>query len=271
MEAAPLSLARRIVVATLALQPLVFLYAIGTSIGFATFFSFPAPEKEVPALVIIVGCLLLVYPALRGRRWALIASVVIHGLMFAAFSPEFIKAFGRPAVDLRSWVIIMTMITIAATGVIYGVLATRQASGAREPVGFRSPGGGLTGQGAVATNIMVAYVAMVMLATASAAEPPASAAPTTPADETVTVAMKDGRFSPELITVAAGKHTALKLVNQDGMVHSIEVKELGIKAAVGPGKTQVVMVSPKSAGTFAVTCPEPGHTEMGMVAKIEAK
>ena len=72
-------------------------------------------------------------------------------------------------------------------------------------------------------------------------------------------------FSPERIEVRVGERIRLNVVSSDS-THGFQVKALGLNATIpAGGKTVTLELTPKEAGTFAITCSEycgRGHRSM---------
>ncbi len=81
--------------------------------------------------------------------------------------------------------------------------------------------------------------------------------------------MSDFAFSPASISIPTGGAT-LKLVNDGAAPHNLQVPDLGITSPdVLAGETYVLEVGAQSAGSYKVTCPQPGHEGAGMVGTLE--
>lgn len=82
------------------------------------------------------------------------------------------------------------------------------------------------------------------------------------ADSAIDIKAANWKFTPDTITVAAGKPVTLRLTSEGG-VHGLQSDELGIpKTAIYPGKFVEVTFTPKKAGTYQVHCAipcGPGH------------
>ena len=91
----------------------------------------------------------------------------------------------------------------------------------------------------------------------------------------------DFRFRPSTITIAVGDSAELILSNRDSFTpHSfvIVAPEAGmaVKADVGGGKSETVVLRPTKPGTYTFYCDQkllffPSHREKGMEGKIEVK
>src|SRR5262245_33937607 len=81
----------------------------------------------------------------------------------------------------------------------------------------------------------------------------APAAADTP--RTIDVTVSRFQFSPDVIALKQGERVRLNVVSADG-AHGFEVKELGLNARVGSGKTVTLDVTPDRAGSFEIKCSE---------------
>lgn len=71
-------------------------------------------------------------------------------------------------------------------------------------------------------------------------------------------------FSPERIEVRVGERVMLNLLSVDA-VHGFQVKELGLNARTPARGRTAIELTPKTAGTFRITCSEycgSGHSRM---------
>jgi cytochrome c oxidase subunit 2 len=81
---------------------------------------------------------------------------------------------------------------------------------------------------------------------------------------TIDVTLSRYTFSPERIEVRVGERVSLNVVSMDG-VHGFEVKELGLNARTPARGRTSIELTPKTAGTFRITCSEycgSGHSRM---------
>jgi plastocyanin len=97
------------------------------------------------------------------------------------------------------------------------------------------------------------------------------------------------RFHPDLIEIPAGETVTLRLKNLDDMEHDLEVRGLipstseggghgghggatasnqNVAVHTAAGKTASVTFRADQKGTYEVFCTQPGHEQLGMVAKI---
>jgi len=110
--------------------------------------------------------------------------------------------------------------------------------------------------------------------TVALAGAPAPALPTaTPAGVSViNVVASNWQFTPNTITVAAGRAVTLRLTSASG-VHGIQSNELGIPlTAIKPGQFVQTTFIPKAAGTYVIHCAiECGAGHSNMTLTIMAK
>ena len=82
---------------------------------------------------------------------------------------------------------------------------------------------------------------------------------------TIDVTVSRYAFSPERIEVRVGERIRLNVISVDG-THGFQVKALGLNATIpAGGRTVTLDLTPKEAGTFAITCSEycgRGHRSM---------
>jgi plastocyanin len=97
------------------------------------------------------------------------------------------------------------------------------------------------------------------------------------------------RFSPALIEVSAGQTVTIKLKNLDMMEHDLEVRglttmtrtggghgghggatasESNVSVHAAGGKSASVTFRTDQKGTYEVFCTQPGHEQLGMVARL---
>ena len=73
---------------------------------------------------------------------------------------------------------------------------------------------------------------------------------------TIDVTLARYTFSPERIEVRLGERVRLNVVSMDG-AHGFRLEELGLNARIpAGGKSVTVALTPKQAGTFAISCSE---------------
>jgi uncharacterized cupredoxin-like copper-binding protein len=95
---------------------------------------------------------------------------------------------------------------------------------------------------------------------------PIAARPSAVAATTVTVTMKEFKFTLSKAKVPHGKVT-FKLVNKGKLQHDFKIA--GKKSPmVNPGKTKLFVVTLTKKGKIAYICTVPGHAAAGMKGKL---
>ena len=105
----------------------------------------------------------------------------------------------------------------------------------------------------------------------------------------VEVTAQDNRFHPDVIQVPAGQTVTIRLKNLDKAEHDLEVRGLmpastaggghgghggtsasnqGVAVHTTAGKSASVTFKAEEKGTYEVFCTQPGHEQLGMVAKL---
>lgn len=121
----------------------------------------------------------------------------------------------------------------------------------------------------------------------TADEPPPGAAPPVTAEigadgiQRATITMDSYSYTPNHLTVQAGKPVELTLTSVTTIVpHNFILKDpaagLNIEKDVGAGKTDKVAFTPTQAGTVTFYCdrrlwPMPSHREKGMEGRLEVR
>lgn len=121
----------------------------------------------------------------------------------------------------------------------------------------------------------------------TADEPPPAAAPPVTAEigadgiQRATITMDSYSYTPNHLTVQAGKPVELTLTSVTTIVpHNFILKDpaagLNIEKDVGAGKTDKVAFTPTQAGTVTFYCdrrlwPMPSHREKGMEGRLEVR
>jgi plastocyanin len=108
----------------------------------------------------------------------------------------------------------------------------------------------------------------VTVAMAAAAAPPP---PTATVITVISIVASDWQFTPNTITVAAGRPVTLRLTSTSG-VHGLQSGELGIpQTAISPGQFARVTFTPK-AGTYVIHCSiqcGAGHSNMTLTIVVK--
>lgn len=76
-------------------------------------------------------------------------------------------------------------------------------------------------------------------------------------------------FAPDTISVKAGDHVRLTVVNQD-VFHTLTIDELGVSCNLPAGQTTTCDFTASQGGTFAFYCAVPGHKDAGMHGTLKA-
>jgi cytochrome c oxidase subunit 2 len=107
--------------------------------------------------------------------------------------------------------------------------------------------------GSVITIIAsMAFLAALLIADAVPVGAAPTAAPSAAAPILITAS--NWKFTPNAITVDAGKPVTLQLTSTFG-VHGLQSDDLGIpQTVISPGKTVTVTFTPQKAGTYKVYC-----------------
>lgn len=89
------------------------------------------------------------------------------------------------------------------------------------------------------------------LAVASGLLLAASVAAAQPAQTTVSLVLKDHKFTPSTITAPAGQRIRIELANQDGAAEEFDSADLHIEKDVAPHGKVVIQVGPLQPGTYS--------------------
>lgn len=84
----------------------------------------------------------------------------------------------------------------------------------------------------------------------------------------VEVVATEFAFSPNEITVAAGRPINLTLVNEGSVPHDLVVVEFDLRIEAGPGRSSTAGFAPSDPGEYSVVCTYPGHAGAGMRATM---
>ncbi len=228
-------------------------------------------SDAIGATIAFLGCLALLYPVLRGRRWAFITTIPVQLLLVLIGTPFFLNEFPRPGiVRFAQWFNIVTVYLAGLVAIVYGVIAALEAFGTMAPVRFRTAEGDFTRRAAVLGAIAFAWLGTVMLAYAVNQVPTAGATLAGPSDEVMRLSAGTMKFQPANLALPAGKATAIFITNTDTLAHSFDIDVLNVHVPVPAGTTVVAMVKP-AAGQIEYYCGVPGHKEAGMAGTIAAR
>jgi hypothetical protein len=217
--------------------------------------------------IVLALFLALLYPAARGRKWALALTLVVQALLLLGYLPIFLVDFPKPG-SFRDWSLITTPFLNGLLAVGFGVLALVEAFGKARPTGFRTRDSGLSRQVAIAGGVACAWAGMVVLGLAVAQNPPAGATFAQAPDDVQKLSIEVNRFGSAALDLKAGRATALFLTNTDRIGHTFDVDALNVHVDVPAGATAVAMLKPESAGSLPFYCSVPGHKEAGMVGTL---
>ncbi|MFL5296766.1 MAG: cupredoxin domain-containing protein [Phenylobacterium sp.] len=96
----------------------------------------------------------------------------------------------------------------------------------------------------------------------------AAAANADPQVQVVTLTLKDHRFTPDRITVAAGQKIRVELANQDAASEEFDSEDLGVEKDVTPHGKVSFVIGPLKPGTYSFMGELHADTAQG---RIEAK
>ena len=86
----------------------------------------------------------------------------------------------------------------------------------------------------------------------------------------IAVEMKDTQFHPLEVTVRAGQPATLVVKNDDLVVHTFTVEELGINEVIIGGSEKLIVIAASSPGSFAYACEIFGHEDMKGTLVVQA-
>lgn len=270
-----MSFARRVLIAALVIQVAGFLREIFFAVGLERYMEIMVTGSDPTLLVatgVMIGVLLLLLPIWRGNRWATLAAVPLMVLLLVAALPVFAPMFGTPSsANFAVWLTLTVILVASLVGVPFAVIAALEAFGRREP-GAAVQGSLFSPAAMLVSAVAGSVVGMSLLAVAVAATPRPEGGPNlagSPDDHT-SIVMRDVRFEPADLRLAAGRTTALFVINEDGFDHSFDIDELDVHVRIPGGATSVIMVRPEAGQVLQVYCGVPGHTEAGMVGRLVA-
>jgi nitrite reductase (NO-forming) len=269
-----MSFARRILVLALVVQALGFVREVVFAIGIERFVTTVTTLSD-PALVAATGAfataLAVLVPVWRGNRWATLLTVPLMIILLAALLPATGSFFGSPSsANFLVWLTVTTILVAAVVGIPVAVVATLESFGRLPPTRALRAGGGFGATAVFVAGAIGSLVGMTTMAVAVAAGPAPSGGSVVDGapDATATVGLRELRFEPQRLELEAGRTTAVFVTNEDPFDHSFDVDELDVHVRVAAGQTAVVVLTPEAAGSLALYCGIPGHTEAGMVADL---
>lgn len=69
-------------------------------------------------------------------------------------------------------------------------------------------------------------------------------------DATVSITIKDHKFTPEEVRIPAGKPVILKIKNEDSSAEEFESHQLKVEKVIAAGKEGTVRLSPQKPGRY---------------------
>jgi plastocyanin len=93
---------------------------------------------------------------------------------------------------------------------------------------------------------------------------------TTAATASFSVSITEYSFTPNVISVSAGKKVAVTLTNNGAISHSFVITALQVDSGlVAPGETKTVtFTAPSAAGSYEYFCNVTGHKDLGMTGTL---
>lgn len=244
----PWTLARQVLLVSLVLPTLA-------TVGVFGFFILTIPPV-VAFLVVQLACAAFV--AWRGNKWAsLVGGIAL--LAFAALNLPFLgPELARPDHGLTFVIANLAMAT-GIVGFVAGIAAFREGRSGR----FATPAWGAPG--AAAALVVAGLVLGITFSGVATRFGPVAGTGTvalTP-EATATLDIAEGVFSPDPLTIPAGKIVKLTITNGDGELHTFSIDDLGLAADLPAGKTVDVWLK-ADAGTYQIYCaPHSSPTDDG--------
>lgn len=112
----------------------------------------------------------------------------------------------------------------------------------------------------------ISLSAALAVLTLAIASPAAEAAP-----EPLTLVLKDHRFTPETLSVPAGRKVQIVLVNRDGATDEFDSRDLGVEQLVTPNGQVTFSIGPLKPGTYAFMGEFHSATAQGHVVAVETR
>ena len=110
--------------------------------------------------------------------------------------------------------------------------------------------------------------AAVVVAVAAAAALVAAAVHAQPAAKTVTLTLKDHRFSPASVTVPAGQAVRIELVNLDAATEEFDSVDLGVERDVTPHGRTSFTIGPLKPGAYSFMGELHADTAQGQITAV---
>jgi hypothetical protein len=86
---------------------------------------------------------------------------------------------------------------------------------------------------------------------------------------TVTLTLKDHRFTPSAFSVAAGEKVRIEVINQDGATEEFDSHDLKVEELVTPHGRASFTIGPLKTGTYAFMGEFHPATAQGRVAAVD--
>lgn len=100
---------------------------------------------------------------------------------------------------------------------------------------------------------------------------PAAASAQGPSDSAVvTLALKDHRFTPDAVTVPAGRPIRIELANQDGAMEEFDSDDLHVEKDVTPHGRASFTVGPLKPGRYSFMGELHADTASGVLLAVDA-
>jgi uncharacterized cupredoxin-like copper-binding protein len=211
--------------------------------------------------VALLLLLALIVPCWRGKRWALVTSVLLQVGLTLGIVPYLIAGFAHPQ-DFAAWLLNISYFDVGVVAAAFGAVAAREAWGRTRPRGLRSV------QGAAIWAVVGVWAGMVAVAAAVAGAPAPAGTMDQPAENVVLLRMGAMSFEPAHLRLPPGKRTAVVVVNESTESHSFDVDPLDIHVRVPAQSTVVTMVRMPAGPPVPFYCGIPGHSEAGMTGTL---
>jgi plastocyanin len=210
------------------------------------------------AMVVILGAATLVW---RFGTWAKVVGILASlaaGFMFwwAAFG----LAYPASVVDFLPGLLIPLGVIVGLVGGILGIVKRKQ------PAPAATAGERRTMQVVIAVGLIGLVVSGGLAMTSRSAVDPAVAAGAIQLEHT------NFEFAPDAVTVAAGEQVRIVVKNNDPLVHTFSIEELGIDEVILPGNSELFEFT-AAEGTYTIYCAPHAHKNdagvwEGMVATL---
>jgi uncharacterized cupredoxin-like copper-binding protein len=260
------SVARTVVVLGLVVQFVLTIVLIHRTTDLATWLHglTTGAGDVLGGAVALLLLLLLIVPCWRGKRWALVTSVLLQVGLTLGIVPYLIAGFAHPQ-DFAAWLLNISYFDVGVVAATFGAVAAREAWGRARPRGWRSV------QGAAIWAGVGVWAGMVAVGVAVAGAPAPAGTMDQPAENVAILRMGAMSFHPAQLRLPAGKRSAVVVVNESTESHSFDVDPLGIHIRVPGQSTVVAMVRMPAGPPVPFYCGIPGHREAGMTGTLVAE